>query len=59
MDYTKLRDYVRGKISEMFDCQECALTDHQASHLHDIEAYIDELEAGSRKETGNHEGSNG
>jgi hypothetical protein len=47
MDYTKLRDYVRGKISEMFDCQECALTDHQANHLHDIEAYIDELEAGN------------
>jgi len=37
----KITSYVQGKVNEMFDCDECALTDHQANHLHDIENYID------------------
>jgi len=45
--YTDLKDYIGGKISEMYDCDECALTDHQASHLHDIEAHLAKLEEGS------------
>ena len=41
--YTDLKDYIGGKISEMFDCNECALTDHQANHLNDIEQHIQTL----------------
>lgn len=44
-NYKKLRDYVQGKISEMMDCDECRITDHEVNHLMDIESYINQLEA--------------
>lgn len=36
----KALEYVSGKIGEMFDCDECALNDHQANHLHDMEDVV-------------------
>ncbi len=42
--YENLKAYIGGKISEMCDCDECALSDHQAEHLFAIEDYIDDLE---------------
>jgi hypothetical protein len=42
--YEILKAYIQGKISEMFDCEECNLTEHQANHLLDIENYISELD---------------
>lgn len=42
--YERLRGGIKVRIQNVLDCALCALTDHQANHLHDIEDYIEQLD---------------